>query len=644
MIIATAGHVDHGKSALLEALTGVDPMHLPEEKKRGMTIDIGFTFLPAKNNRRIAFVDVPGHEKFLSNMLVGVGGARHALLVIACDDGVMPQTREHLAILKLLHIDRLIVALTKADRVDAARRAQLQNEVANWLLAQGFVGTPIFITSVTRDEGIDKLREYLIELPDDEEAFAETRRFRLAIDRVFHVHGAGLIVTGAAWSGMVSINDTLWLTGADQTVRVRDIHAQNEKVQKAQAGQRVALNLAARLDKSNITRGDWLLAAKPPEPVFRVLTHVEVASEAGTLRHWHPIQAHHGAQHASGHLSLLREKPLMNGTLLGEIVLDAPFHLVEDDCLILRDGGNQRILAGGRVLSLYSPRRGKRRADFLDWLTQKATACDDIEAFHLSLQRGYLKLSDFAWARQLSKDGIVALLAKTKDILVQNDFVMSADQARAQREHLLYTLAAVHEHSPDHVGLGRARLHRMAYPTIPEALVSAHIDRLLEEKKMINTQGWLHLPQHSVTFSEAETRLWQKIEPLFADAPCWARDLANALSLPEEEVRLFLRKAARLGKVVAVVRDRYYLTSQIVELANIVRRGCNHVGALRDRLGIGRKLAIQILEFFDHSGFSRRQNDRHVLRDAELFKMASSRQGITPTDLPSDASDKSYVD
>ncbi len=626
MIIATAGHVDHGKSALLQALTGIDPMHLPEEKRRGMTIDIGFAFLPVNEKKIIAFVDVPGHEKFLSNMLVGVGGVQHALLVIACDDGIMPQTREHAAILKLLRVEQITIALTKADRVDLARQQALRQEVQNWQAALGFGQVPMFITSAHSGMGIHELRQHLIALPDTLAENAHTRRFRLAIDRVFHVRGSGVVVTGTALSGQVNIGDMLWLTGAEQQVRVRDLHAQNQPVKKAQAGQRVALNLVGRLEKQDITRGDWLLSEKPTESISRILVQVETVPDVHiAFRHWHAVHAHHGAQHASGHLALLQEKRLSGDIILAEVVLDAPMYLAEDDRLILRDSGTQRIVAGARVLSLHPPRRGKRQSVFLDWLKEKALHDGDQASLRLLLQQGHVALSDFAWARQLNEAGLRALCAMFSDVLISGDFAMAKERAQQQRERILEILAMVHRQMPDQIGVGRARLHRMALPAVPEALVFAHIEYLLGESKIVNNNGWLHLPEHNIALTEAEQALWQRVEPFFAKAPCWTRDLAVALSVPEEDMRAFLRKAARLGEVTAVVRDRYYLTKQIAELATLVRdHGCDHAGALRDRLNIGRKLAIQILEFFDRSGFTRRQGDKHLLRDAELFKIANT--------------------
>ncbi|HCN97192.1 MAG TPA: selenocysteine-specific translation elongation factor, partial [Leclercia sp.] len=284
MIIATAGHVDHGKTTLLQAITGVNADRLPEEKKRGMTIDLGYAYWPQPDGQVLGFIDVPGHEKFLSNMLAGVGGIDHALLVVACDDGVMAQTREHLQILQLTGNPQLTVALTKADRVDDARVEAVRDEVLATLRDFGFADATLFVTVATEGRGIDALRAHLQQLPA--RAHADHHRFRLAIDRAFTVKGAGLVVTGTALSGEVRVGDSLWLTGVNKPVRIRGLHAQNQPVEQAHAGQRIALNLVGDTEKAELNRGDWLLAEAPPEPTTRVIVTLQGDVP---LTQWQPL-------------------------------------------------------------------------------------------------------------------------------------------------------------------------------------------------------------------------------------------------------------------------------------------------------------------------------------------------------------------
>ncbi len=557
MIIATAGHVDHGKTTLLQAITGVNADRLPEEKKRGMTIDLGYAYWPQPDGRVLGFIDVPGHEKFLSNMLAGVGGIDHALLVVACDDGVMAQTREHLQILQLTGNLQLTVALTKADRVDEARIGEVREEVLAALDNYGFADTVLFVTAANEGRGIAELRAHLQQLPA--RSHAAQHRFRLAIDRAFTVKGAGLVVTGTALSGEVNVGDTLWLTGVNTPMRVRSLHAQNQPTDHAYAGQRIALNIA----------GDAL--------------------EGG----------------------------------LAELIFDTPLWLADNDRLVLRDISARATLAGARVVTLKAPRRGKRKPDYLHWLSTLAAAQDDSAALAIHLERGAVNLPDFGWARQLNPLGMRQLIEQHGFIQAGDNLLSAPVAARWQRK-ILDTLATYHEQHRDEPGPGRERLRRMALPMEDEALVLMLIERMRDDGLIHSHHGWLHLPDHKAGFSDEQQAVWQKVEPLFGDEPWWVRDLAKETGTEEQLMRLVLRQAAQQGIITAIVKDRYYRNDRIVAFANMIReldqeRGSTCAADFRDRLNVGRKLAIQILEYFDRIGFTRRRGNDHLLRDALLF-------------------------
>ncbi|CAI1913053.1 SelB translation factor [Serratia liquefaciens] len=611
MIIATAGHVDHGKTTLLQAISGINADRLPEEKRRGMTIDLGYAYWPQPDGRVLGFIDVPGHEKFLANMLAGVGGIDHALLVVACDDGVMAQTREHLAILRLSGRPALTVALTKADRVDEARVEEVRQQLDEELTRQGWQQAPVFVTAAPQSQGIDALRAHLLALRPDEHAV--TRRFRLAVDRAFSVKGAGLVVTGTALGGQVAVGDTLWLTGADAPVRVRGLHAQNQPAEQAQAGQRIALNISGDVSKDQVARGDWLLAQKPPLAAERILVALD---KDLPIKHWQPLHLHHAASHITGRVSLLSDG-------LAELILDRPLWLAENDRLVLRDIGARQTLGGARVLSLTTPKRGKRQPEYLAWLATLAQADDDCQVLALHLPKGALDLAAFAWARQLTEKPLAKLLA-SHELLIAGDRALAQENAQLDQQRLLQVLAEYHQQHADQLGLGRARLRRMAVPQLSEPLTFMMIDRLLAAGLLSNTRGWLHLPEHGLAFSAEEQILWAGIEPLFGDEAWWVRDLAAELGEDEAWVRTTLRKAAQLGHVTAVVVDRYYLSQRIEQFAALIReldetQGSANAADFRDRLGVGRKLAIQVLEFFDRSGFTRRKGNQHLLRDSGLY-------------------------
>ncbi|QAR44372.1 selenocysteinyl-tRNA-specific translation elongation factor SelB [Kosakonia cowanii] len=611
MIIATAGHVDHGKTTLIEAITGVNADRLPEEKRRGMTIDLGYAYWPQPDGRVPGFIDVPGHEKFLSNMLAGVGGIDHALLVVACDDGVMAQTREHLAILQLTGNPALTVALTKADRVDDARIAEVREEVEQTLRQFGYPQATLFVTAAAEMRGIDALRAHLLQLP--ERAHPEHQRFRLALDRAFTVKGAGLVVTGTALSGDVRIGDTLWLTGVNKPMRVRGLHAQNQPVEHAHAGQRIALNIAGDAEKEALSRGDWLLSQQPPAPTERVI----VALHSHTpLTQWQPLHIHHAASHVTGRVSLLEDG-------LAELVLDTPLWLADNDRLVLRDISARTTLAGARVVTLNSPRRGKRKADYLAWIADLARAEDDAQALSAHLSRGAVDLNAFGWARQLSTSGLNLLLENPCFIRAGNNLLDAPIAARWQRK-LLETLATYHQQHHDEPGPGRERLRRMALPMEDEALVLTLIERMRESGDIQSHHGWLHLPEHKAGFNVEQAQLWQKAAPLFGDEPWWVRDLARETGVDEQVMRGVLRQAAQQGLITAIVKDRYYRNDRIVTFASMIRdldqgRGSTSAADFRDQLNVGRKLAIQILEYFDRIGFTRRRGNDHILRDKALF-------------------------
>lgn len=611
MIIATAGHVDHGKTTLLQAITGVNADRLPEEKKRGMTIDLGYAYWPQPDGRVLGFIDVPGHEKFLSNMLAGVGGIDHALLVVACDDGVMAQTREHLAILQLTGNPQLTVALTKADRVDATRINEVREAVQATLREYGFTDAALFETVATEGRGIDALRHHLQQLSSREHA--SHHRFRLAIDRAFTVKGAGLVVTGTALSGEVKVGDTVWLTGINKPMRVRGLHAQNQPVDHAHAGQRIALNIAGDAEKAQLNRGDWLLSEAPPEPSERVIVSLQTHIP---LSQWQPLHIHHAASHITGRVSLLEND-------LAELVFDTPLWLADNDRLVLRDISARETLAGARVVALNPPRRGKRKPEYLQWLSALAQASNDKAALEVHLERGAVNLTDFAWARQFSNEGLLPLTQQPGFIQAGNN-LLNAPVAACWQRKVLNTLATYHEQHQDEPGPGRERLRRMALPMEDDALVLLLIENMRESGVIKSHHGWLHLPDHKAGFTAEQEAIWQKAAPLFGDEPWWVRDLARETNTDEQVMRQVLRHAAQQGLIVAIVKDRYYRNDRIVAFASLIReldqaRGSTCAADFRDRLNVGRKLAIQILEYFNRIGFTRRRGNDHLLRDSLLF-------------------------
>ena len=612
MIIATAGHVDHGKTSLLQAITGINADRLPEEKVRGMTIDLGYAYWPQPDGQVIGFIDVPGHEKFLANMLSGIGGIDRALLVVAADDGVMPQTREHLAILQLSGQPALTVAITKCDSVDDARRAGVEQQIRQLTQELGWQQIALFSTSIHSQAGISELSDHLRQLPA--RTLETGRRFRLAIDRIFNVKGAGVVVTGTALGGSVSVGDALWLSGMNKAVRVRGLHAQNQPTERAQAGQRIALNLSGGVEKERVTRGDWLLSDAPAQPCDRLLVALTLHH---ALRQGQPLHLHHAASHITGRISLLQDN-------LAELLLDKPLWLTDNDRLILRDISARETLGAARVLLLTPPKRGKRQPAFIRWLKQLENADSAVEKVTLLLEQRPRTAEELEWLLQLSPGALSEVLTAVAPEIA-GDYLLPQKDARQWQTELLVALENYHNEHDDRPGIGRDRLRRIALPNLPESLVLALIATLLDKQALRNNHGWLHLPDFEIGFDDREDALWQQVRPLFGDQAWWVRDLAAQAGCEEAPMRQLLRKAAQGGEIVAIVKDRYFAQPQIVRFADIIRERAasalsTSAADFRDRLGVGRKLAVQILEFFDRCGFTRRKGNEHLLRDGQMFR------------------------
>ncbi|BBF83881.1 selenocysteine-specific translation elongation factor [Aquitalea magnusonii] len=627
MIFATAGHVDHGKTALLTALTGQNADRLPEEKKRGMTIDLGYVYLPLADGRVAGFIDVPGHEKFLANMLCGLSGIPHALLIVATDDGIMPQTREHLAILQLSGIPQLSVVISKCDLADSRRQQAVAKDIRQLLAASPWPDAPLFPVSSHSGAGIAPLRQHLLQhlsaLPSP-----AGQRFRLAIDRAFSLSGAGLVVTGTALGGQVQLGDRLWLSGKDEPLRVRSLHVQNTAAQSGQAGQRIALNLTGDIEKKDIQRGDWLFSTTAPAPSSRITVSVQAIAP---LRHWQALHIHHAARHITGRLALLNRSQLAAGeTALAELVLDQPLWMVCGDRLILRDASARDTLAGARLLELQVPGRGKRQPARLAYLQQLQHATlTPADRLQLQSRQQTVVLQDFAWDMQLDEPALQQLLQASPGQQVAGRFY-HLQHWEAMQDTLLQRLAMLHQQQPDQLGASRGRLRRLALPTEPESTLNLLVEQLLQQGRLLQTRGWLHLPQHVLAFTPQEEQHWQRLSSCFVGSEAhWVRDLADTLGDDEGETRRLLHKAARLGHVVAVVQDRYFSSASMQAMADIIRQLCQQHGhadaaAFRNQLGCGRKLAIQILEFYDRTGFTRRLGDRHLLRENLLFSSSQT--------------------
>ena len=632
MIVGSAGHIDHGKTALIKALTGVETDRLKQEQERGITLDLGYAYTPLANGDTLGFVDVPGHEKLLHNMLAGATGIDYVLLVVAADDGIMPQTLEHLQILDLLGRHEGVVAISKIDRVTPARLAEVSQQIAALLAPTGLVGSAIFPLSSLSGQGVAPLRQHLETVAQN---FPDKRRqggFRLAVDRSFTLRGVGTVVTGAIFSGQVAVDDTLRLSPSGLTVRVRGLHVQNQPAQTGRAGQRSALNLAG-VEKAQIRRGDWVLAPFLQMPTMRMDVRVRLLADADPLRHWSPVHIHLAAAHVTGRIALLEQETLMpGGETLAQLVLDKPLTATLGDRFILRTATASATLGGGRVLDAHAPARGRRSPQRLAILAAwQGLTVAQIFAALLECAPNGVNLVAFAANANVTEDELRRLTQTVPCVVAQlrpPATAFSPERWHTLGEAALEVLQRQHAEHPDALGLNAEQLRMRTSPQMSRAAFAARLESLLDQAKLARDGSWLHLPAHRITLGAAEQARWQTVAPLLAATllqPPRVRDISRALGMDEAAMRDLMRRLARLGKVYLVAHDHYYLPDAVNQLADILRQiAANqaaaeiHAAEFRNRIGTGRKLAIQLLEFFDRIGFTRRVGDAHRLRNDSL--------------------------
>ncbi|HSZ50343.1 MAG TPA: selenocysteine-specific translation elongation factor [Caulobacteraceae bacterium] len=639
MIVGTAGHIDHGKTALVRALTGVDTDRLKEEKARGITIDLGFAYLPAPDGGVIGFVDVPGHERFVRTMVAGASGIDFAVLVVAADDGCKPQTFEHLAILDLLGVDRGLVALTKVDMVPPERLAGVTQEIRAAMAGSSLAGAEIAPVSAFTGQGVEALRERLFAAAGEPIVRPAENRFRLAIDRCFTLQGVGVVVTGTVLSGAVSVGDRVTISPSGLSARVRGLHAANQAASRGRAGERVALNLAGDgVAKEAIRRGDMALDPDLHAPTDRIDASLRLlAADAAMRQSSFTVRLHHGAAEVGARIVRLGDAPVAPGEpILAQLVLDRAIAAASGDRFVLRDAAGHRTLGGGRLLDLRAPSRGRRSPERRAQL--QAMAIGDPAA---SL-RALLEIAPHACAwsafgrdRALSESQVSAL-ARFLDLTVldvgDNAFAISPDAWTSFRRDLAETLAAFHLANPDVQGLGRERLRLCLQPRLPTGAFRDALQRLAPEGAISLDGAFVRLASHTVRLTPADEALWLQIAPLLAGEarfrPPRVRDVAGLLGAPEEGVRRLLKLAARLGRLDEIAHDHFFLRETILEMAQIAAdvaatapEGSFSAGQFRDRLDNGRKVAIQILDFFDRHGVTQRSGDmrRMGVQTADLL-------------------------
>lgn len=637
LIFATAGHVDHGKTSLVANITGTNTDTLAEEKNRGLTIVPGYAYHHFSSvidgvecNNTLGFVDVPGHIDFINNMLAGVGAVDGALLVIAADDGIMPQTREHLAILDLLAVSRGAIALTKIDRCEPDRVQTVTEEIRQLQATTSLKDAPIFALSNESGDGIAELSDYLQSQFGDDSALKENANddqyFRYLIDRSFVAKGIGTVLTGSVRAGSIKPGSSLKHTATGELTKLRSARLDKNELNEVCKGQRAAMNVS--LDHKLVNRGDWLVNEKLFHPVNRLDATLDFIDADFKLQNSAQYHMHIGASH---HVVNIRHL----GESLYQIKCLDSMIAHHGDRFIVRDPASQHTLGGGRVIDIFIPRRKRSSDSRLAQLNAMQHGSFEALKQLLNIQVDGVKLQEFSTCRNISNSAIDKLLEGLKQ---ENLGFHSLNLEKSSLpvllhenyhgeycENILNYLKDFHQKQPNQQGISEPALSHGVDFASSHVLFHGILQSLLDSNTIKRTGTLLHLPSHKTSLSAEEEAFLEKVRPILLKAgyvPPRTRELVEMTNIPLVSLERILRESAKAGTLIKVAENRYYLPETIMTLAGFIEQliEAESVDAgfsviqFRDASGIGRNLCIEILEYFDSVGFTRRDGNSRFVR------------------------------
>ena len=653
MIVATAGHVDHGKTSLVKNLTGVETDRLDEEQRRGLSIDLGYAYWRPDSETVVGFIDVPGHRRFINNMISGISGIDLGLLIVAADDGPMPQTREHLQVMNLLGVEHYLLIVSKCDRVDEQRLEEVCRETASLLPEK----TPLYKVSNTTGAGIDEVRTELERRARHSTARETDGHFRMAVDRAFHLQGQGLILAGTIASGSVTTGETLLLQPQRKTLRVRSIHAQDAPVATGNAGERCALNVSGDTHKDDIERGDWVASENCIDTTSRFDSRIRLLPDAAfPLKHLSELKLHIGAKHLKARLILLQGEDARvprirpGETALAQLVTDRPILCCHGDRFLLRDHGETATLGGGVVLDPQGLKSRKSSAPRLNFLA--AMEQDDIESAiraalddqNCTLDYGALLKSWNLGAGDRPGQNVSGIARINTP---ECELWLARSRWSDLKQGILNTLQEYHRNKADEPGIKPTQLARAALPAGDQRLFEPAVAELTNSGDVLLTNGLLSARGFQARPSGQDDNDWLAISACLRKH---GRQIPNLAQLEQEcglekpALHSTLSRAQRDRQVVKINAMRYAETSLVSEFAQAVLnlthdKSTLSVAEFRDHFGCGRNVLIEVLEYFDAIGFTRRVGNARVILDrgipdtrfaAELISRKSDVPGGAP--------------
>ena len=614
-IVGTAGHIDHGKTSLVKALTGIDADRLEEEKRRGITIDLGFAHLQLTPALRLGFVDVPGHERFVKNMLAGVGGIDLVLFVIAADESIKPQTREHFDICRLLGIPRGVIALTKADLVDADILGLVRLEVEEMVQGSFLEGAAMVPVSSATGAGLDDLRRELALAAEAAPGKSAGGYFRLPIDRVFSVKGFGTVVTGTLISGSVTKEQSVEVYPRERLLRVRGVQVHDKPAERAVAGQRTAVNLAD-IEPAELSRGDVLSEPGKFHPVTRIDCRLQLLPSAKPLKHRAPIHFHAGTAEIGGEVRLLNGATLLDpgAAALVRIVLKQPALLLPGDRFIIRMFSPVITIGGGVVIDLPSNPRTTGAAQRLAALE----ASDDAGRIALLVRESEFGVDGKALVARtgMTEARLKAAVARTKLTALADSWYVDPEWFQAARGKLVAAVRKFHRENPLVPGIAkqdlRGRVMARVPPFVLDALLAAAAELVVEGETV-------RLKTHTVVLQEDEERALAAIERTFESAGLAVPAMAEALAasgVESKRARTLLEALVKKKRLVRINAELVFHASALERLRQILAPRKSQqfgVGEFKEWTGISRKYAIPLLEYLDREHITRREGDRRLI-------------------------------
>lgn len=627
LIVGTAGHIDHGKTTLVRALTGIETDRLKEERKRGISIELGFAPFTLPSGQKAAIVDMPGHERFIKHMLAGAFGIDMVIFTIAADEGVMPQTREHMDIIELLGVEKGIIVITKKDMVDEEWLMLVEDEVNEYIKKTILKNAPIVTVSAVTGEGIDELLGTIEKLSDEVEEKPAFGHARLPIDRVFTIAGFGTVITGTLWSGQINVGDTLELMPVKRPVRVRTVQVHNEKVDTAYAGQRVAVNLQG-IEVSDIQRGYLVASPDYLTPSYRVDTRLRLLSSSPrTLKNWNRVRFHLGTDETLGRVVLLDRDELQPGDeAYVQIVLEKPVVGYQGDPFVLRYYSPVTTIGGGTVINANAPKQKRFKEEVLDELAMKEEgSIYDRLLYELeSRPEEVIPMEELIKTTGNSeeeiKDNLNQLLEDDKIIAIRQHEYISTYGLGLINDKIILNLKNYHRQYPLRKGYPKEDMRSRFYKGLNSKTFNLVLKHLEKEGTLVSESNRIQLPGHEPTPGAKEQEIINKIDSIMKEqlfTPPSLDELRNTLKIDEQKFQEIIAYMVNQANIVKINQDVYFSTQGVEEGKEIFNKFFDQekelsLATARDLLNTTRKYALPLVEYYDRIRFTRRVGDMRV--------------------------------